>query len=136
MVDLYFKKQAADEIYYIESQEADNYEIDVVIAANDDTRKKQFYLFECKHRYKVNVYNENWSIVNGKVDEALKKAFPDSEICGRFIIHPGEKECQTHCSGRRVAVVNQDEELYRYYDFEKIVEDTSVKFVHHKRKQP
>lgn len=123
MVDLYFKKQSADEIYYIESREADNYEIDIAIVANDDTRKKQFYLFECKHRYKVNIYNENWSIVNGRVDKALKKAFPDSEICGRFIIHPGEKECQIHCSGRKVAIVNQNEELYRYYNFEKLFEN-------------
>lgn len=120
MVDLYFKKQAADDIYYIESKEADNYEIDIVIVGNADTRKKQFYLFECKHRYKVNVYNENWSIVNGKVDEALKAAFPDSEICGRFIIHPGENDCQVHCSGRKVAVVNQNKELYQYYNFDKL----------------
>lgn len=118
MVDLYFKKQAADEIYYIESKEADNYEIDIAIAANDDTRKKQFYLFECKHSYKVNIYNENWSIVNGKIDDALKEAFPDSEISGRFIIHPGEHEYQIHRSGRKVAVVNQDELLYKYYMFE------------------
>ena len=117
MVDMYFKKQAADTIYYIESKDADNYEIDIVISANDDLRKKQFYLFECKHRYKINVYNENWSIVNGKVDEALRKKFPDSEICGRFIIHPGEAEWQTHVSGKKVAIVNQDDNLYKYYRF-------------------
>lgn len=117
MVDMYFKKQAADTIYYIESKEADNYEIDIVISANDDLRKKQFYLFECKHRYKINVYNENWSIVNGKVDEALRQKFPDSEICGRFIIHPGEADWQTHVSGKKVAIVNQDDNLYKYYRF-------------------
>lgn len=134
MVDLYFKKQAADEIYYIESKEADNYEVDIVIAANDDARKKQFYLFECKHRYKVNVYNENWSILNGRVDEALRAAFPDSDICGRFIIHPGEKDCQMHSSGRKVAIVNQSEELYQYYNFEKLFRDNTVKkTVRHKR---
>ena len=120
MVDLYFKKQAADEIYYIESKEADNYEVDIVITGNDDSRKKQFYLFECKHRYKVNIYNENWSIVNGKVDEALKDKFPDSEICGRFIIHPGENDWQTHSSGKEVAIVNQNEQLYQYYNFDKL----------------
>lgn len=118
MVDLYFKKQAADEIYYIESKEADNYEIDIAIVSNDDTRKKQFYLFECKHRYRVNVYNENWSIVNGKVDAALREAFPDSEIMGRFIIHPGENELQMHVTGKRVVVVNQNDLLYKYYKFE------------------
>lgn len=134
MVDLYFKKQAADEIYYIESKEADNYEVDIVIVANDDARKKQFYLFECKHRYKVNVYNENWSILNGRVDEALRAAFPDSDICGRFIIHPGEKDCQMHSSGRKVAIVNQSEELYQYYNFEKLFRDNTVKkTVRHKR---
>lgn len=122
MVDMYFQKQAADTIYYIESKEADNYEIDIVISANDDSRKKQFYLFECKHRYKVNVHNENWSIVNGKVDDALKDKFPDSEICGRFIIHPGETDWQTHISGKEVAVVNQDEHLYKYYNFDKLKE--------------
>lgn len=84
--------------------------------------KKQFYLFECKHRYKVNVHNENWSIVNGKVDDALKDKFPDSEICGRFIIHPGETDWQTHISGKEVAVVNQDEHLYKYYNFDKLKE--------------
>lgn len=120
MVDLYFKKQAADEIYYIESKEADNYEIDIVIVSNADTRKKQFYLFECKHRYKVNVYHENWSIVNGKVDDALREVFPDSEICGRFIIHPGENDYQLHCSGRKVAIVNQNKELYQYYNFDEL----------------
>lgn len=117
MVDLYFKKQDADNIYYMESKEADNYEIDAVIVSNDDTRKKQFYLFECKHRYKINVYNENWSILNGRVDAALKEKFPDSEICGRFIIHPGEADWQTHVSGREVAVVNQTDYLYKYYKF-------------------
>lgn len=118
MVDLYFKKQPADAIYYIESKEADNYEVDIVIAGNDDTRKKRFYLFECKHAYRVNVHNENWSIVNGRVDDALKDKFPDSEICGRFIIHPGVSEWQEHTSGREVAVVNQDDKLYRYYNFD------------------
>ena len=117
MVDLYFKKQEADAIYYIESKESDNYEIDIVISSNDDLRKKQFYLIECKHRYKVNVYNENWSIVNGKVDEALKDKFPDCEICGRFIVHPGEPDWQTHISGKEVAIVNQDDQLYKYYNF-------------------
>lgn len=126
MVDLYFKKQAADAIYYIESKEADNYEIDIVISANDDSRKKMFYLFECKHRYKVNVYNENWSIVNGKVDTALKEKFPDSEICGRFIIHPGEPDWQTHISGKEVAVVNQNDQLYQYYKFDKLRESFQV----------
>jgi len=120
MVDLYYKKQAADEIYYIESKEVDNYEIDIAIVGNDNTKEKQFYLFECKHSYKVNVYNENWSIVNGRVDKVLKEAFPDSEVCGRFIIHPGEKDVQTHHSGRKVVVVNQNEDLYRYYDFDKL----------------
>ena len=120
LADMFFQKQAADMIYYIESKEADNYEIDIVISNNDDSRKKRFYLFECKHRYKVNVYNENWSIVNGKVDDALKTNFPDSEICGRFIIHPGENEWQTHVSGKEVAVVNQDEHLYKYYNFDKL----------------
>lgn len=118
MVDLYFKKQAADTIYYIESKEADNYEIDIVIVGNDDTQKKQFYLFECKHRYKINIYKENWSIVNGKIDKKLEETFPDSEICGRFIIHPGENDWQTHISGREVAIVNQNGELYQYYNFE------------------
>lgn len=120
MVDMYFKKQAADTIYYIESKEADNYEIDIVISSNDDSRKKQFYLFECKHRYKINVYNENWSIVNGKVDEALKDKFPDSEICGRFIIHPGDNDWQMHKYGKEVAIVNQDDNLYKYYNFDKL----------------
>ena len=122
MVDMYFKKQSADSIYYIESKEADNYEIDIVIASNDDTRKKQFYLFECKHRYKINVYNENWSIVNGKVDAALKEKYPDSEICGRFIIHPGEPDWQKHISGKEVAIVNQNEQLYQYYNFDRLKE--------------
>lgn len=120
MVDLYFKKQETDAIYYIESKESDNYEIDIAISSNDDLRKKQFYLIECKHRYKVNVYNENWSIVNGKVDEALKDKFPDSEICGRFIVHPGESDWQTHSSGREVAIVNQDDQLYKYYNFDEL----------------
>lgn len=127
MVDLYLKKQEADAIYYIESKEADNYEIDIVISCNDDSRKKQFYLFECKHRYKVNVYNENWSIVNGKVDEALYEKFPDCEICGRFIIHPGESDWQTHNSGKEVAIVNQDEQLYKYYKFEELRELNQMK---------
>lgn len=91
-----------------------------MISSNDDSRKKQFYLFECKHRYKVNLYNENWSIVNGKVDEALKERFPDSEIFGRFIIHPGENDWQTHISGKEVAVVNQDDYLYKYYNFNEL----------------
>lgn len=120
MVDMYFKKQETDAIYYIESKESDNYEIDIVIAGNDDLRKKQFYLIECKHRYKVNVYNENWSIVNGKVDEALKEKFPDCEICGRFIVHPGEAGWQTHNSGKEVAIVNQDDQLYKYYKFDEL----------------
>lgn len=118
MTDLYFKKQAADSIYFLESHDANNYEIDVVIVTNSDMSKKQIYLFECKHRYRVNVYNENWSIVNGRVDAALQQAFPDSEICGRFIIHPGEAAWQQHKSGREVAVVNQDKNLYEYYKFD------------------
>ena len=116
----YFKKQAADTIYYIESKETDNYKIDIVISSNDDSRKKQFYLFECKHRYKINIYNENWSIVNGKVDEALKERFPDSEICGRFIIHLGKNDWQVHKYGKGVAIVNQDDNLYKYYNFDKL----------------
>jgi predicted AAA+ superfamily ATPase len=115
MVDLYFNKQPADSIYYLESKDADNYEIDIVIVGNDDSKKKQFYLFECKHSYKINVYNENWSILNGRVDEVLKSNFPDSEICGRFIIHPGDRGIQKHISGREVVVVNQNDELYGYY---------------------
>jgi predicted AAA+ superfamily ATPase len=115
MVDLYFNKQPADSIYYLESKDADNYEIDIVIVGNDDSKKKQFYLFECKHSYKINVYNENWSILNGRVDEALKSNFPDSEICGRFIIHPGDSGIQKHISGREVVIVNQNDELYGYY---------------------
>lgn len=120
MVDMYFKKQETDAIYYIESREADNYEIDIVISGNDDLCKKQFYLIECKHRYKVNVYNENWSIVNGRVDKVLKAAFPDSEICGRFIVHPGESDWQMHNSGKEVAIVNQNEQLYQYYKFDEL----------------
>lgn len=77
-------------------------------------------MFECKHRYKINVYNENWSIVNGKVDEALKDKFPDSEICGRFIIHPGDNDWQMHKYGKEVAIVNQDDNLYKYYNFDKL----------------
>lgn len=121
MVDMYFKKQAADEIYYIESKQADNYEVDIVIAANADSHKKQFYLFECKHRYAVNVYNTNWSIVNGKIDSALSHSFPDSEICGRFIIHPGDFSIQMHSSGKKVVITNQDEHLYKYYKFDNLV---------------
>ena len=108
------------EKFLIESREADNYEIDIVISGNDDLCKKQFYLIECKHRYKVNVYNENWSIVNGRVDKVLKEAFPDSEICGRFIVYPGESDWQTHSSGREVAIVNQNEQLYQYYKFDEL----------------
>lgn len=138
MVDLYFKKQPADAIYYIESKEADNYEVDIVIAGNDDTRKKQFYLFECKHRYRVNVYNENWSILNGRVDNALKEKFPDSEICGRFIIHPGEADWQKHISGKEIAVVNQDEKLYQYYLFDRLQESLNAEAVkvnsHHRNR--
>lgn len=130
MVDLYFKKQEADAIYYIESKESDNYEIDIVISSNDDLRKKQFYLIECKHRYKVNVYNENWSIVNGKVDEALKDKFPDCEICGRFIVHPGEPDWQTHISGKEVAIVNQDDQLYKYYNFDRLRESHQINQMH------
>lgn len=132
MVDLAFKKQVADNIYYIESRGSDNYEIDIVIASNDDSHKKQFYLIECKHRYKINVYNENWSIVNGKVDRVLKAQFPDCEICGRFIVHPGEAEWQTHSSGREVAIVNQDDNLYKYYRYEELkveLTDASTKTV-------
>ena len=61
-------------------------------------------------------------LITGKVDHALKDKFPDSEICGRFIIHPGETDWQTHISGKEVAVVNQDEHLYKYYNFDKLKE--------------
>jgi predicted AAA+ superfamily ATPase len=122
MVDLYFNKQESDAIYYLESKNADNYEIDIVISSGDDTLKKQFYLFECKHRHKVNVYNENWSILNGKVDDALKQAFPDSEISGRYIIHPGDIGVQKHISGKDVCIVNQDENLYQYYKFDEYIQ--------------
>lgn len=127
MVDLYAKKQETDVIYYIESKETDNYEIDIVISSNDDLYEKQFYLIECKHRYKINVYNENWSIVNGRVDKVLKDKFPDCEICGRFIVHPGEADWQMHSSGREVAIVNQDDQLYQYYNFEKLRETCQMK---------
>lgn len=120
MVDMYFRKQEADNIYYIESAESENYEIDIVISSNDDSNKKQFYLIECKHSYKINVYNENWSIVNGRVDAMLKSKFPDCEICGRYIVHPGNTDWQIYCSGREVAVVNQDANLYKYYRFEEL----------------
>ena len=59
-------------------------------------------------------------MVNGKVDDALREAFPDSEICGRFIIHPGENDYQVHCSGRKVAIINQNKELYQYYNFDEL----------------
>ena len=77
--------------------------------------------------YRINVHNENWSIVNGRVDDALKDKFPDSEICGRFIIHPGVSEWQQHASGREVAVVNQDDKLYRYYNYDGLREILDAK---------
>lgn len=48
----------------------------------------------------------------------MLRMFPDSEICARFIIHPGEAAWQQHKSGREVAVVNQDKNLYEYYKFD------------------
>lgn len=84
------------------------------------------YLFVFNHDRYVESYEKkkrkSHILITGKVDDALKDKFPDSEICGRFIIHPGETDWQTHISGKEVAVVNQDEHLYKYYNFDKLKE--------------
>ena len=120
VVDLYFRKQFADSIYYVELKEADSYEIGIVISSNDDLRKKQFYLFECRYQCAMDVSYENLFITSSKFDELLKVDFPDSEVCGRFIIHPGDNGWQMCESGKEIAIVNQDDNLYKYYNFDQL----------------
>jgi predicted AAA+ superfamily ATPase len=114
MVDLYHHKEETDALYFLETRTAENCEIDILLVADDDMPKKRFYLFECKHARDINIYNENWSLVNGRADELLFSAFPDSEIAGRILIHPGEESIQTHKSGREVFLVRGSEKLYSY----------------------
>ena len=121
-VDLYFRKQATDTVYYIEPEEADSYGNVIVISSNDDYRKKQFYLFECRYQSVVSVGCESLLVTSDKLNEVLKNKFPDSEVCGRFIIHPGNSDWQKCRNGTEVAIVKQDNTLYKYYKFDELRE--------------
>lgn len=121
-VDLYFRKQAIDAIYYAELEKADDYENVIIISSNDDYRKKQFYLFECRYQGVVSVGCESLLVTSDKLNEVLKNKFPDSEVCGRFIIHPGNSDWQKCRNGTEVAIVKQDNTLYKYYKFDELRE--------------
>ena len=127
MVDMCHHQLETDKVYYVAGGKADNFEVDIVVVGNADWHKKQFYLIECKHSAKINAHGVNWSVLNGRVEDALLKAFPDSEIGGRFIVHPGEESWQTHKSGREVAVVKQGEHLYKYYRWEKLRDELGAR---------
>lgn len=102
VVDLAFSKLECDNIYFIQSNEGNNYEIDIAIVQNDDLLKKRIYLFECKHDAAFKIFGKNISLVNGKVDHALLEEWPDAEIIGRYVVHPGECSCQQHDSGEEI----------------------------------
>lgn len=65
---------------------------------------------------------ESLLVTSDKLNEVLKNKFPDSEVCGRFIIHPGNSDWQKCRNGTEVAIVNQDNTLYKYYKFDELRE--------------
>ena len=126
MVDMYYSKLPIDNIYFIESNLAENFEIDITIVQNDDSLKKQIYLFECKLDPNVSTYNKNWSILSGKVEKAINEIYPDAEIKCKYIIHPGETSLQRDSANNPVIVTNQDDILYDYFKADKHIEKLST----------
>lgn len=117
MVDLYYKKQKADDIYFIENNDhGKNFENDIAIVQNNDTPKKRFYLFECKADAKINIHEKAWSILTGNVDRRIMDVWPDSEIVKKTIIQPGDNDILNSEQGEKIFVVNVNKDLYKYYE--------------------
>ena len=117
MVDLYYKKQKADDIYFIENNDnGKNFEIDIAIVQNNDTPKKRFYLFECKADAKINIHGKAWSILAGNVDRRIMNVWPDSEIVKKTIVHPGDDDILNSDLGEKIFVVNVNKDLFKYYE--------------------
>lgn len=121
VVDMYYHKLASDKIYFMENnQDGRNFELDFVITQSEGTGHQVSYLFECKHAAVVNLNTEkskNWTIVNGMADNIINELFPQGEIGGKYIVHPGECSIQK-VNESEVLVICQGDYLNNYYNFE------------------
>ncbi|KSV59268.1 AAA family ATPase [Acetivibrio ethanolgignens] len=121
MVDMYHHKLADDKIYFLENnQDGRNYELDFVITQSEGSGHQISYLFECKHAAVINLNTEKgkkWTIANGIAEHIINEIFPEGEIGGKYIIHPGECSLQ-NVNESEVLVIDQGEYLRNYYNFE------------------
>ena len=120
VVDMYHHKLADDKIYFMENnQDGRNFELDFVITQSENSGHQISYLFECKHAAVINLNTEKgkkWTIVNGTAEHFVNELFPEGEIGGKYIIHPGECSVQ-HVNDSEVLIISQGGYLHNYYNY-------------------
>lgn len=106
MSHLYFNKLSTDNIYYLETTDGNNKELDIVVTQPNG---KSVYLFECKLKQGATLSSKATIL-----SDAIEDFFPNGDIEARYVIYTGQ-ECIKTIGDKTIIFTPLNEIVQNYY---------------------